>query len=54
MSNLEHKKFPIGQFQQSDNICDIKLEEYIRVIKDFPVRLKKLIENFTDDQLDTQ
>ena len=54
MSNLEKKKFPIGQFQKPENICDIKLDEYINVIKNFPGKLKNLIEDFTDDQLDTQ
>lgn len=54
MSNLEQKKFPIGQFKQPENICDITLDEYIKVIKDFPGRLKNLIEDFSDDQLDTQ
>ncbi|MDR2235857.1 MAG: putative metal-dependent hydrolase [Chryseobacterium sp.] len=53
MSGLEQKKFPIGQFQQPDNICDIRLDELIKVIKNFPGKLKDLIENFTDDQLDT-
>ncbi|GEN70732.1 YfiT family bacillithiol transferase [Chryseobacterium lathyri] len=53
MNDLEQKKFPIGQFQQSENICDTKLDEHIKVIKNFPARLKDLIENFTDEQLDT-
>ena len=54
MSNLEQNKFPIGPFEAPENICDIKLDEYIKVIKDFPGKLKNLIENFTDEQLDTQ
>ncbi len=53
MSSLEQKKFPIGPFQHPENICDIKLDEHIRVIKNFPGKLKDLIENFTDGQLDT-
>jgi len=52
MSSLEQKKFPIGTFQQPENICDTRLDEHIRVIKSFPGKLKDLIENFTDDQLD--
>lgn len=54
MSNLEHKKYPIGRFEVPQNICDIQLNEYIKVIKDFPDKLKKLVENFSEDQFDTQ
>ncbi|MDR6157526.1 putative damage-inducible protein DinB [Chryseobacterium sp. SLBN-27] len=54
MNDIEQKRFPIGQFKEPENICDIKLDEYIKVIKDFPAKLKNLIEDFSDDQLDTQ
>ncbi|RMZ60131.1 putative metal-dependent hydrolase [Chryseobacterium nematophagum] len=54
MNILEKKKFPIGQFEQPENISDIELDHYIKVIKDFPGRLKNLIENFTEDQFNTQ
>ena len=53
MNNLEQKKFPKGKYQEPENICDVTLDEYIKVIKDFPGRLKNLIENFNDEQLDT-
>lgn len=52
--SMEEKKFPIGQFKKPEHISDVDLEQYIRVIKNFPGRLKNLIENFTDEQLDTQ
>lgn len=54
MNDIEQKKFPIGIFEVPENICDITLDEYIKVIKDFPGKLKNLIEDFSDDQLDTQ
>lgn len=54
MSNLKQKKYPIGRFEVPEDICDIKLNEYIKVIKNFPDKLKILIENFNDEQLDTQ
>lgn len=54
MSDLEKKKFPIGQFEAPEHISDTELDEHIKTIKDFPGRLKNLIENFTDSQLDTQ
>lgn len=53
MNNLENKKFPIGKFQEKDTDCDIELDKHIKVIKNFPERLKKLIEDFSDEQLDT-
>ncbi|MDR4892056.1 MULTISPECIES: YfiT family bacillithiol transferase [unclassified Chryseobacterium] len=53
MSDLEKKKFPIGPFEAPESICDTTLDTYIKVIKDFPGRLKNLIEHFTDDELDT-
>lgn len=53
MSNLELKKYPIGPFEKPESIDDIQLDEYIKVIKHFPAKLKNLIENFSDDQLDT-
>ncbi|UOU97560.1 putative metal-dependent hydrolase [Chryseobacterium daecheongense] len=54
MSDLEHKKFPIGPFEWPGHISDIELDEHIKVIKSFPGKLKNLIEDFNDDQLDTQ
>lgn len=53
MKTIELKKFPIGDFQASENSCDIELENHIKVIKTFPEKLKKLIEDFSDEQLDT-
>lgn len=53
MDDLDVKKFPIGEFQETDSNCDIKLDEQIKVIKNFPGKLKNLIEDFSDDQLDT-
>ena len=38
MNDTEHNKFPIGRYREPENICDIKLDEYIKVIKDFPSR----------------
>lgn len=53
MNDLDQKKYPIGKFEPSEPICDVKLDEHIKVIKNFPEKLKNLIEDFTDDQLDT-
>lgn len=53
MDNLEQKRFPIGRFEEPEKICDITLDKHIKVIKNFPGKLRDLIESFTDDQLDT-
>jgi len=53
MNTIELKKFPIGTFQENNTSCDIELESHIKVIKNFPEKLKKLIEDFSDEQLDT-
>ncbi|WP_326983503.1 hypothetical protein VUJ46_02870 [Chryseobacterium sp. MYb264] len=53
MSNLEQKKFPIGQFQQPEHISDTDISDYIKVIEDFPKRIKLVIADWSDEQLDT-
>lgn len=54
MDKLEHKKYPIGKFLDRESISDQDLDRYIKTIKDFPGKLKLLVEHWTDDQLDTQ
>ena len=36
MDNLEREKYPIGQFQEPENISDLDLDRHIKTIKDFP------------------
>lgn len=54
MSNLEQKKYPIGKFRMQENISDQDIDLFIKNIKDFPSKLKNLVEDWTDEQLDTQ
>ncbi len=54
MDNLEHKKYPIGTFQEPSKVSDQDLDAHIKTIKDFPGKLTNIVENWTDDQLDTQ
>ncbi|TXF79399.1 YfiT family bacillithiol transferase [Chryseobacterium sp.] len=54
MKNIEHKKYPIGKFHYSDHVSDSEIDRCIGVIKNFPSKLKNLIENWTDEMLDTQ
>ena len=54
MDNLEHKKYPLGKFSPPEKISDQDLDRYIKIIKNFPGKLKNLVEFWDDDQLDTQ
>lgn len=54
MSDLEQLKYPIGTFSSPDTITDTDIDDYIRSIKEFPALLRALVENFSDDQLNTQ
>ncbi|KMQ72602.1 putative metal-dependent hydrolase YfiT [bioreactor metagenome] len=54
MDNLEQKKYPIGKFAAPERISDIQIDQYLKVLKDFPGKLKLLIGDWTDEQLDTQ
>ncbi|SEF59741.1 DinB superfamily protein [Halpernia humi] len=53
MDNLEQQKYPIGKFQLPENISDQDITIHIKTIKNFPKKLKKLVENLSDEQLDT-
>ncbi len=54
MDSLEHKKYPIGNYHQPENISDQDLDRFIRTIKDFPNRLKHAVDKWPDERLDTQ
>lgn len=53
MDKLESKKYPIGKFESPKKITDADITHHLKTLKDFPKRLKHLVENLTDDQLDT-
>ncbi|MBC7555897.1 MAG: bacillithiol transferase BstA [Chryseobacterium sp.] len=53
MDNLEEKKYPIGKFQHPEKISDEEIVDHIKILKNFPKKLKHLVENLTDEQLDT-
>ncbi|MDQ0475710.1 YfiT family bacillithiol transferase [Chryseobacterium sp. MDT2-18] len=54
MDNSEFKKYPIGKFEESQKITDQDIDLHIKTLKDFPARLKNLVQNWDTDQLDTQ
>ncbi len=49
----EKLKYPIGQFKAPDNVTEADLENYISDIEIFPAKLKALVSEFTESQLDT-
>ncbi|SFI64341.1 DinB superfamily protein [Kaistella treverensis] len=54
MDNIEQKKYPIGRFPEPSEISDQQIDGYIKSLKDFPNKLKNVVESWTDEQLDTQ
>lgn len=50
----EKLKFPIGKFEKPDSFTKELFETYVRDIELFPLRLRKEVENLTDEQLNTQ
>lgn|SRR5690606_7969408 len=54
MDNIEQKKYPIGRFPEPSEISDQQIDGYIKTLKDFPNKLKNVVESWTDEQLDTQ
>lgn len=54
MENQDLKKYPIGRFKIPEKISDIHSDQHIVTIKDFPGRLKNLVENWTSEQFEIQ
>lgn len=52
--NLEEKKYPIGNFETPETISDPETDVAIQTLKDFPAKLRELVEDLDDMQLDTQ
>lgn len=51
--NIEQLKFPIGKFKKPENITNEILTSWKNDIATFPLRLKKEVDNLSDNQLDT-
>jgi uncharacterized damage-inducible protein DinB len=50
---LDISKFPIGPFVSPDEITSLDLQRYISEISSFPQRIRKEVENLSDEQLDS-
>ena len=53
MEHTEQERYPLGKFETPENVTDADLDEHIRILKEFPARLKGLVDNWSDEQLDT-
>lgn len=51
--DLEKLKYPIGKPQIPDTITSKHISDWIIILESFPERLKSLVENLSEDQLDT-
>lgn len=54
MDSLEHKKYPLGEFQNLVAISDLDIDRCIKTLQNFPGKLKNLVGSWSDEQLDTQ
>src|SRR6056297_370868 len=52
-SKLEALKYPIGKFQIPKSITDEDLLVWIKVLEEFPKKLRVLVEGLTQEQLET-
>ena len=50
---MEHLKYPIGQVQIPENISKKDIEKWISDNDNFPLKLEKLVESLSEEQLDT-
>jgi hypothetical protein len=50
---MDSLKFPIGKYQKPENITRENLNNFINDIETFPTKLRKEVENLTNEQLDT-
>lgn len=53
MHSLERLRYPIGKFNKPENFTEKIINEYISDIEHFPTRLRKAVENLSEEQLNT-
>ncbi len=46
-------RYPIGQFEAPENITEEIKQEWIQTLDDFPTRLKNLVKDLSEEQLET-
>ena len=50
---LEKLKYPIGHFECPKHISKDHIKNWISILEAFPLKLKKLVDDLSDNQLDT-
>ena len=50
---LEQSKYPIGQAKFPSTITTEHIKEWIKILEEFPQKLKKLVQHLSNEQLDT-
>ncbi len=50
---LEHLKYPIGQFECPNTITGNHIAEWISTLEKFPIKFEALVKHLTKEQLDT-
>jgi uncharacterized membrane-anchored protein YhcB (DUF1043 family) len=53
-TELEKLRYPIGKFVSPEKYSKDLVNDWISILEHFPDRLKTLVENLTDSQLDTK
>jgi len=51
--NLKQLQYPIGHFKVPQEISEMQLNQWIGVLESLPSRLKELIKNLSEEQLET-
>lgn len=52
--DIEQLKYPIGQFQKPAIITTEQIEEWTKIIENFPSKLNEEVKNLTEDELQKQ
>ena len=47
-------RYPVGKFSPQESYSDLELRQYIEQIENLPAEIKKTVEGFTTQQLDTR
>ena len=50
---LERLRYPIGKFSQPGEISESQIKDWIDALETYPLKLRKLVEGLTDQQLET-
>ncbi|NNC69225.1 MAG: putative metal-dependent hydrolase, partial [Flavobacteriaceae bacterium] len=52
--STEQLKYPIGKNQFPEKITEAHIKEWISILEEYPEKLRSLVENLSDEQLETR